>query len=252
MEGERPIFIARAHGTSDDQSWNHMFPDLFRMMVDTGNSPHNIGGAHHNKQLENAQQSRAVFTGAFGNKLVKGELSGTLNMNILGATGESTTYKMNMTTIRTVQQDLMSFYALFKDGFNLVIDDVFPHMMHRVTGQIIPLFLDPVMGTWHVIYYLGDPVKAGHAFKQYVQWYIAHVHPKHMTVSRVSGIVNTLAATSQDEMTPIEKSIQPVLGNKGAIGPKFKKMTRAEVHGLHGHVDYLPAQCLTRDVRPPC
>jgi hypothetical protein len=169
------VIVASANRVQADRQWEKLFPKLHRMLVDTGNAPRNIGGVHLNGQLSNARQSRALFTGAFGAKLTRGEPSGTLSMSVLGVKNYSTKYQMDVTTIASVQQDLMSFFALFEDGFNLIIDDVFPHLKHRRSGQVLPIFLDPDRGGWYLVYCLEPAQTANPEFGRYVQWYLQKV-----------------------------------------------------------------------------
>eukprot|EP01047_Picozoa_sp_COSAG01_P069033 COSAG01_NODE_10111_length_2248_cov_43.019079_2_plen_189_part_00 len=56
----------------------------------------------------------------------------------------------------------VSFFALFEDGFNLIIDDVFPHLKHRRSGQVLPIFLDPDRGGWYLVYCLEPAHTATH------------------------------------------------------------------------------------------
>ena len=77
--------------------------------------------------------------------------------------------------IRDSHKDLMSYYALFCDNFNLTIDDVFPHLKNRVDGDILPLFLDPTKKCWYLVYCIGDHPGTQKLFREYVQWYIENV-----------------------------------------------------------------------------
>jgi hypothetical protein len=119
----------------EDRAWirGHMhpaFPGLERIMLDTGNSPYTITGPHTNKHLTDTKNATTMFKAAFGNR-VRGDLTGKFKVHFLGSR-QPVTRVIQVTTISEVEEDLMSYYAMFVDHFNLIIDDIFPHMKNRI------------------------------------------------------------------------------------------------------------------------
>jgi hypothetical protein len=144
-----------------------------RMMLDTGNSPISICSNALNTLLKKATPSKTKFTGAFGSELTGADRTGTLPMSILGKHSNATcSLDLTVNTIENVNIDLMSFYQMFKVGWNLHITDERAEMTHRHTGQVIPLFLCPRTRAWYIIYYLPTSAvtaeKSDEAFTAFV------------------------------------------------------------------------------------
>jgi hypothetical protein len=216
-----------------------------RMMVDTGNQPLNIVGTHHNPDIVGGHQSTATFLGAFGDGVTRGDISGSLPITVLSTTSKDPSLMLDVTSIDAVRTDLMSFFAMYKKGFDLHITLDEARMEHRETGQIIPLFLCPETNAWYMVYTIGD-------FND--DALVSYVHNKSTSESGepefyadywgddlpdpdISATVNANALCG-DDIEKMEQAELPELGDKGCLGPKHRGTARTDLHRLHGHQGY--------------
>jgi hypothetical protein len=139
-------------------------------------------------------------------------------------------------------------------------------MMHRINGHKIPLFFDLNHKAWYIVFCIGD--KPVENFSNYISWYNENDLPKfkeyiqqlddrrdfwcdHWKESKLDGhdVDGFVAALKTHELEELERSIQPILGAKGNICPAFKKLTRAQLHAMHGHISYLEGCVICEAIR---
>jgi hypothetical protein len=105
-----------------DQSLTvHNGKTVQRMLLDTSNQPLNICNTRHNTDLVDSQCSTANVLSAFGSDLTSGDRYGKLPVTILGTSNKNSSILLDITTIDTVRTDLLSFFAMYRKGFDLHI-----------------------------------------------------------------------------------------------------------------------------------
>jgi hypothetical protein len=128
----------------------------------------------------------------------------------------------------------------------LVSDDDFLNskgvLRHRVTGQTIPLFPCPDTRAWYMIFQVNTP-EAASSMAKFVSnrcdiSRVATATPIELVTSHLAA--SAVCNLSSEEMMAIEKGSKHTLGNKGTVGPAFRKLTNAQHHALHGHLGHDP------------
>eukprot|EP01047_Picozoa_sp_COSAG01_P005976 COSAG01_NODE_212_length_21797_cov_14.197806_11_plen_225_part_00 len=210
-------------------------------------------------------KGHTTFQAAFG-KTLGADVTGIMNATILGQDGYSTFVPIPVTSIPGLNQALGAYYWWYTLGYELHIDFDNPHMMHRINGHKIPLFFDPAHKAWYIVFCVGD--KPVENFSNYISWYNENDLPKfkeyiqgledrrkfwceQWSEAKLDGhdVDGFVAALTTHELEELERSIQPLLGAKGNVCPAFKKLTRAQLHALHGHISYLEGCVICEAIR---
>jgi len=182
-------------------------------LLDTGCTPQSVFTAGIARYLTNKCESTATYRGAFGPSSLQSEVCGNLTMRIINeSSGKETgdSYTLRVETISTLNQNLLSYYQMKRDGFDLHFSEDGDFLKHRVNGILIPLCFDIVQCAWF-LHFTCDP--------------------------QTGECMPVTSAFFDDDQDAFDNDA--ALGDKSGIRGG-KAMTKLQFHCMQGHVGHHP------------